>query len=71
MRPRKWQAPLENMVKINIDASIFTDQGEFGIGIVIRDFRGHVLAARLQRYPGDIDAKHAETIAAKEGLLMA
>ena len=39
--------------------------------VIIRNFRGHVLAARLQRYLGDIDAKCAETIIMKEGLLMA
>lgn len=49
----------------------FLVTGEFGVGVVSGNFRGHVLAAKIQRFPGDIDARRAETIAAKEGLLLA
>ena len=44
------------------------DQREFGIGMVIRNFRGHVLAAKLQWYLGDINAKRLKTITTTEGL---
>ena len=59
------------MVKINTDATIFANQREFGIGIIIQKFRGHALVAKFQRLSRDVDARKVETIAIKEALLLA
>ena len=65
------KSPSQNMVKINTDAIVFIDQRALGVLIVIQNFRGHVLVAKNQNYLGDVDARRAEIVAAKESLLMA
>lgn len=66
-----WRALPPNIVKIKVDVVVFIDQTAFGAGIVIQNFRGHVPAAKHQNHSGDMDAKRAEAIVAKKGLLLA
>ncbi|XP_030959402.1 uncharacterized protein LOC115981406 [Quercus lobata] len=42
----KWQPPVEGIYKTNYDGVVFTESGEAGIGVIVRDARGEALAAR-------------------------
>ena len=41
----RWQALSGNSVKVNFDGAIFKEEQESGIGVVIRNNKGQVLAA--------------------------
>ncbi|XP_075638353.1 uncharacterized protein LOC142610424 [Castanea sativa] len=42
------------MYKTNYDGAVFIDSGEAGIGVIVRDARGEVIAALVEKihYPG-------------------
>ena len=45
----RWSPPPENCYKINFDAALFDHLGYAGIGVVVRDHRGEVMAALSQK----------------------
>ena len=49
-RPR-WKPPNQGGVKTNIDGAIFKDINAAGLGVVIRNDRGKVLAAMAEKIP--------------------
>ncbi|XP_075665729.1 uncharacterized protein LOC142635464 [Castanea sativa] len=57
----KWQPPEEGMYKTNYDGVVFTDSGEAGIGVIVRDARGEVIAALAEKilYPGSVEELEA------------
>ena len=57
----KWQPPVEGLYKKNYDGAVFTESGEAGIGIIVRDARGEVIAALAEKnlYPGLVDVLEA------------
>ncbi|XP_030497789.2 uncharacterized protein LOC115713445 [Cannabis sativa] len=42
-----WTKPVENTIKINVDASLFDSDNKYGFGIVARNYLGHLVAARV------------------------
>ena len=40
-----WSPPISPMVKVNFDGAVFKDLGEVGIGVVVHDSQGLVLAS--------------------------
>ena len=42
----RWRAPQASFVKVNFDGALFGDSNKLGVGIVIRDNNGAVLASR-------------------------
>lgn len=57
----RWKPPSADFVKINVDEVVFTDEDKSGIGVVIRNHEGQVLASQClklhQAYsPGVVDA---------------
>ena len=40
-----WKPPLVDFVKINVDRAVFHDENKSGIGVVIRNHEGQVLAS--------------------------
>ena len=68
-RPTRWTPTLMNVVKMNIDTTIFTMEQAFGIGIIIKDSNGQFQAAKSYKLFGDVDTKWVEIIALKEGLI--
>lgn len=41
----KWRPPLGELYKTNYDGAVFGELGEAGIGVVVRDAKGEVIAA--------------------------
>lgn len=48
-QPVKWNAPLSCRYMINFNGAVFRDQGEAGLGVVIRDVNGLPMAALVQK----------------------
>ncbi|XP_050241121.1 uncharacterized protein LOC126690018 [Quercus robur] len=67
VRPRiggtsaRWIPPQDTFYKANFDAAIFEDLGSAGLGVVIRDCHGQVIAALSQKIwkPNSIEAAEA------------
>lgn len=49
LRRRKWQPPKPGVYKLNFDGTMFNESNEAGIGIVVRDSSGLVLAAMAEK----------------------
>lgn len=69
--PIRWMPPEEGFYKINTDASVSMVDLNAGLGIIIRDHQGQVLAAETKylEFVSSIDV--AEALAASEGLKLA
>ena len=67
----KWQPPVEGLYKTNYDGAVFTESGEAGIGIIVRDARGEVIAALAEKilYPRSVDV--LEALAARRAVKFA
>jgi ribonuclease HI len=71
LRTMGWVKPLQNFVKVNVDASFDADDLRGATGAVIRDCHGAFLAASRGRLEFVHDAMTAEVHALKQGLLLA
>ena len=40
-----WQAPVQQAYKINFDGTLFTEQGLAGLGVMIRNCHGLIMAS--------------------------
>lgn len=49
----KWKRPVENRVKINVDASLVAGDYSFAIGMVIRDHKGGFIQEKNNSLPRD------------------
>ena len=61
----KWQPPVEGIYKTNYDVAVFTESGEVGIRVIVRDARGEVITALAEKilYPSLV--KVLEALAAR------
>ena len=59
-----WSCPPEGVFKVNFDATLFENNGSAGIGMVIRDSEGEIIAVLSQRTPIPFPVKMAEAMAA-------
>ncbi|XP_028118009.1 uncharacterized protein LOC114315607 [Camellia sinensis] len=61
VRTRRWVVPSEGVFKLNFDGSIRKAQASAGIGIIIRDCHGAVIASMVERIPylEDVDCVQA------------
>ena len=52
-RPKavKWTPPDQHSFKTNFDGALFSDTGEAGLGVVIRDHAGEIIAALSEKIP--------------------
>ena len=53
--------PASATYKTNYDGAVFTESGEAGIGVEVRDARGEVIAALSEKitYPGSVELLEA------------
>jgi ribonuclease HI len=64
MTPPRWTKPPDDMWKINVDAAVDKRARKMGVGVVIRDAGGRIIAAWAKQIPFIVDPLLAETIAA-------
>ncbi|XP_050266844.1 uncharacterized protein LOC126710411 [Quercus robur] len=64
----KWSPPLGEGYKTNYDGAVFEESGEAGIGVVVRNATGKVLAALFEKipYPGMVEL--VEILAARRAV---
>lgn len=67
---RKWSKPPSGSFKLNTDASVWAGCGFMGLGGVVHDSEGMVIASRALRRDAGWSADVAELMAIKEGLLL-
>jgi len=67
----KWETPPRGAVKINVDGAISEQGRNSGIGVVIRDFRGKVIAACSKYLVGLFSVMEVELLAVETGILLA
>jgi hypothetical protein len=66
--PSTWAAPLEGMIKANVDAGWDNMSKSAGIGIVIQDHSGHPVLSEWTFIPSCASADDAEIQACLQGL---
>ena len=59
------------LIKINVDGALFTSKKQVGIGVVIRDVEGRLLAALCRKIKAPLGALEVEAKAYEAGLLLA
>ena len=67
----RWFSPPPAVVKINIDAAIFKGKNAIGIGVIIKDERANVIAAKSLKIEGENEVLRAEILVTREGLHLA
>lgn len=70
VRAEKWKPPDSGCLKTNFDGAVFVDSGEAGIGVVIRDSRGQVLASLSKRIPNPSSVAVLELLAARRAVTL-
>lgn len=63
-----WVRPHGNTIKVTVDAAVFSDRVEYGIGLVARDGTGQLVEAKTRSYAGVVSPEFAEAMAVKEAL---
>ena len=64
----KWSPPPPGMYKTNFDCAVFEDSGEAGIGVVIRNFAGEVMASLSEKIPLPATVEAVEMLAARRAV---
>ena len=67
----KWEPPPSDWVKINFDGAIFQEKDEAGLGAIIRNDHGLVMAALTQVIPLPTSVEMVEVLAARWALSFA
>lgn len=64
----KWMFPPENDFKLNVEAAIFKETNQAGMGAVLRTHRGHAVGVVTQKLPFNGDPLQSETLSLREAL---
>ena len=67
----RWQPPAENFIKTNFDGAVFREEQEAGIGVVLRDNEGQVLAALSEKVRLPATVEVIEMLAARRAATFA
>jgi hypothetical protein len=65
-----WLPPSVEEVKCNVDAALFKENHCFGVGMCIRDYRGHFVKANTAWFDGVPTLMEAEAWGIKEAILL-
>ena len=66
-----WQPPCQRYYKVNIDGAVFSDRKQVGVGVLIRDGTGEVVAALSKKWKWPLGAIEAEAKALEAGVVFA
>ena len=64
----KWKPLATDLLKVNYDGAIFQDQGRAGIGMVIRNSEGAVMASLSQQIPLPTTVAQVEAMVARRAV---
>ena len=67
-RRTRWKPPVQELMKINFDGAIFAEEKSSGLGVVIRDRQGLVVASMATRIPQQLQPVEIEAMAASKAL---
>ncbi|XP_023886461.1 uncharacterized protein LOC111998601 [Quercus suber] len=70
-RAVKWKPPNALCVKVNFYGALFSQAELAGIGVIIRNDQGLVMAALSQQIPSPASVEMVEVIAARRALMFA
>ena len=70
MRP-KWEPPPPQLLKINFDGAVFADTEEAGVGVVVRDSQGKVIASLAEKIKLPSSSDEVEALAAVRAISLA
>ena len=65
-----WVPPVFSWYKVNVDAAVFSQLGMIGVGVIIRDHLGSVVAALSKRLSLPLDPLEAEAKAMDEATVL-
>ena len=72
VNPRtRWQPPPADLMKINFDGAVFSSVNVSGIGVVIRNNLGQVIASCSQRLPPVYSSNEVEALATAKAVSFA
>nr|POE89219.1 hypothetical protein CFP56_72880 [Quercus suber] len=63
-----WQAPVQDTYKVNFDGAVFVEEGLAGLGVVIRNDHGLIMASLTQQIPLPGSVIEVEVLAARKAL---
>ena len=67
-RRTRWKPPVQEVMKINFDGAIFTKEKSSGLGVIIRNRQGLVVASIATRIPQQLRPVEIEAMAASKAL---
>lgn len=66
-----WKPPPQTMYKLNFDAAVFTEQQSSGIGAIIQNAQGQVMAGMSAKGPYVRNSEEAEALACRQAVVFA
>ena len=70
-QPVKWEPPPPPLLKINFDGAVFKEKGEAGIGVVVWDSHGMVIASLAEKFQLPSSSDEVEALAAVRAVTLA
>ena len=67
----RWQPPLADLIKINFDGAVFSSDNAAGIGVVIRNSSGQVIASCSQQLSQAYSSNKIEALATAKAVSFA
>ena len=67
----KWEPPPTSLLKVNFDGAVFKETEEAGLGVVIRDSHGQVLASLAEKIKLPSCSDEVEALAAVRAIILA
>ena len=61
----RWKPPEHGTYKVNYDGAVFSQQGKAGLGVIIRNHEGAVMASLAQQIPLPTTVAQVEALAAR------
>ena len=63
-----WLPPSNQLYKVNVDGAIFKERNELGVGVIIRDVNGLVVATMCKKFHAPLGPLEVEAKAFEFGL---
>ena len=67
----RWSSPQDGLVKINFDGAVFSESNQSGVGVVIRDNNGAVLASYSEKIHQTYKPDEVEVLATLKAVTFA